>query len=166
MIISGGFHQRLLAGGDPPSGIIDPMEFDGDAFTDSHVAFDPHAAAAGIDFQLLSDGTWVMYKRANTFGTTQRGNWAVTPVSGIGVGYSVKFTATQTVGDATYITISNQAPGFMALTSPRRIRILLDIPSNDSDMTTFTVLVELRNNTTMDVVSGTITLNINGDQEA
>ena len=164
-MIVGALHQRVVAAAPGPIGIIDPPEFDGSSFSESGLSFPPDPAQSGISFWIRGDGTWLMEKRISGIGSPQSGDWAITPAAGIGDDFSVKFTMTQTVGDGSHITVTNEAPTFTVIGSGvgHKARVWMSLPTAGTDYVEFTVLIEIRNDTTMEIVSATITYLIDAD---
>ena len=157
-------HQRLFV--DSTGGIIPPT-FE-TLFSDNGYSIAPTAAQSGIQFTLKGDGTWYMEKRFEVSGSPQSGNWAASPASGIGAGYSAKFVVTQTdnFGTPAEFNINPTDDGeFHTIGSGDGLMLQLWMNRFGTGYASldYSVVVSIRNDTTMVVVSGTFTVTLSGD---
>ena len=157
----GALHQRLSPGIISP--VIPPAN--GMNFVDVNVGFSG-TVTAGISFSTNNNGSWVMNKHHSAFGNPQFGYWIDPAASGVGDGYSIKVTITKTAGNDAYITITNPLSSFVALTENLTFSIFMSMAAPGSDIGDYTILVEIRNDTTMEIVESNFTITVSVDHTA
>lgn len=159
----GALHQRLSLL--VSSGILTPLPFDEAIWIDEDLEFGSTPAQAGVTFYVNRDGTWHRQNRSPSLDQEEDGNWAIDPAPTRGDNYSVKYTLTQTSGGTSYLTITNEATTWEVISTPRAVEVLIDIPPVGADTCDFTLLVEIRDNITMQIVSATVALTVSANQE-
>lgn len=135
-MIPGLLHGRLLGGGPPPSGVVNPPDWSGATYSDSDYVVSG-TATAQVVFTVKSDGTWVV----NRGGVLTSGNWYVPGAGGIGAGYEVRFTVTGSTGVG---SVTNGAAAFASLAADKAISLTASRSTLGSSNGSRTVLVEIR----------------------
>lgn len=139
-------HGRVLGGGGPPPGIINPPGWSGAEYiSDVYVFGSP--ATANVSFTMYPDGTYTGLSSG-----MDSGPWILPTGVGVGSTYKVRFTVTDSFGSATVV---NEAPTITVLSVARTFSIEVTKTTGGSRTARRTVLLELFNASDVLVGSGT-----------
>lgn len=147
-------HARLGSGGGG-GGVINPPGWNGITYGSTDYQLGSPASALA-SFTIKSDGTWETLSDAGAVG----GNWAGSPVAGIGSGYEVRFTVTSSFGGGTVV---NEASAWTALSANRLFSVQVSRSVSGTTLATRTVLAEIRPVGGSVVASGSFTLSASAE---
>ncbi|MGL6223893.1 MAG: hypothetical protein ACRC6L_09955 [Steroidobacteraceae bacterium] len=138
-------HGRVLGGGGPPPGIIDPPGWTAAEYVSDVYVFGSPATAT-VSFTMFPDGTYTA-----SSGRTDSGPWILPTGVGVGSAYKVRFTVTDSFGTA---VVTNGAPTITVLSTARTITMVVEKTTGGSRTARRTVLLELFNASDVLVASG------------
>lgn len=153
-MIPGLLHGRLLGGGPPPSGLVNPPDWSGALYADSDYQVSG-TATAQVTFTIKSDGTWTV-----AGGASFSGNWYVPGSVGVGAGYEVRFTVTGSTGVG---SVTNGAAAFASLAADKAISLTASRSTLGSSNGSRTVLVEIRPTAGAVAASGSFTMEVEAE---
>lgn len=153
----GALHQRLAS---PWPAVSPPAN--GSSFSDVDLTFG-EPASAGINFSVNHNGSWIMTKEQMAIGNPTIGSWASPAEDGVGAGFSIRVTPTLADGVDTHITITNPLAAFVTLDVNRAFSIYINLPDPGSEMAEYAIVLEIRNDATMEVFTSNFTIFVTAD---
>ena len=134
MMIPGALHGRR--GG----AIVSPPGYDGVTYQAEQIAASGPVTAT-LSALWLSVGEWAVTGVLSP----GSGNWIVPTAPGVGAGYELRITVTQTFGDGVGLTLNNPASTWVPLSSNRTLMISSFKPSGlGANLKQFTLTIEIR----------------------